>query len=136
MSGYKFQDDLHFSIEPGRAVVANAGTIITSVIGIARRSQETWVYVDAGIYQGLFEIFQSNGDIEYPVSVSSDSRNLVRYTIGGPTCDSSDVIATNIMLPQLKIGDRIAFHQTGAYTTSVATQFNGFDSPKTLYLND
>lgn len=45
----------------------------------------------------------------------------------GPTCDSQDLILTT-ELPELEIGDWIFFHRCGAYTMSLATNFNGFES--------
>lgn len=136
ISNLQSRKEIICSIEPGRALVAKAGTVVAAVQGVARRARETWVYVDTGIYQGLFESYQSNGAIAYPVSVSNDRGPYEKYTIGGPTCDSADVIATDLLLPRIEIGDRIAFHHTGAYTTCIATEFNGFDRPDTLYLCD
>lgn len=127
-------DTATYSIEPGRAIVAKAGTIVATVQGIARRSRETWIYIDTGIYQGLFEAYQSNGGIVYPITVNNNKLEFERYTIGGPTCDSDDVIAVNLLMPKVEIGDRIAFHNTGAYTTCTATEFNGFNRPHTIYL--
>lgn len=55
-------------------------------------------------------------------------------TIWGPTCDNMDVVLKKIRLPQLKIGDWIVFENMGAYTISIACEFNGFKCPKIHYM--
>jgi ornithine decarboxylase len=52
--------------------------------------------------------------------------------LAGPTCDSIDVIAENIALPHLDIGDLIVGRSMGAYTWASATDFNLF--PKAMVL--
>ena len=49
--------------------------------------------------------------------------------LAGPTCDSIDVIAENIMLPRLKAGDLIIGRAMGAYTWASASEFNFFPAP-------
>ena len=55
----------------------------------------------------------------------SDAGNHRWATLGGPTCDSSDVIAREVTLPDLVVGDLLASPVMGAYTTVTATRFNG-----------
>ena len=60
---------------------------------------------------------------------ASDGPSL-SYTLAGPTGDSLDVIAEKVLLPQqLKAGDHIYFQRVGAYTTALASSFNGFSPP-------
>jgi ornithine decarboxylase len=46
-------------------------------------------------------------------------------TLGGPTCDSTDVIAREALLPDLEIGDMLVSPVMGAYTVVTSTRFNG-----------
>jgi ornithine decarboxylase len=50
-----------------------------------------------------------------------------------PTCDSTDVICTDIDLELLKIGDNIYFSSMGAYTIPLRTPFNGLELTKVLH---
>lgn len=136
LSRMRLPPDCVISIEPGRAVVASAGTLITTVIGLAIRGDERWAYLDAGIFHGLFEASQAGGGINYPVTVHSSLRTLKPYNLAGPTCDSFDVASHQYLLPELRIGDRLAFPFTGAYSNVMATSFNGFPAPAIYYLND
>lgn len=55
--------------------------------------------------------------------------------MAGPTCDSIDVIAEDINLPELQVGDLIVGRMMGAYTWASATEFNFFRRAKVITLN-
>ena len=55
--------------------------------------------------------------------------------LAGPTCDSIDVIAENLMLPQLKAGDLIVGRAMGAYTWASATEFNFYPRATVVAVN-
>jgi ornithine decarboxylase len=46
-----------------------------------------------------------------------------------------DVIATDVDLPELEVGDRVYVMNAGAYTLSYASSFNGFSAPAVTILN-
>jgi len=58
---------------------------------------------------------------------------LYPSTVFGPTCDSIDVIARNVLLPKLDIGSWLYFQNMGAYTSAAAGSFNGFTPTETFY---
>ncbi|NOT60564.1 MAG: type III PLP-dependent enzyme, partial [Acidobacteria bacterium] len=117
------------SFEPGRAIVANAGTMIASVIGLAERATGNWAYLDAGVFHGLFEACAAGGGMPFQLSANHSGRPKQLYNLGGPTCDGFDVPFEKRLLPELRIGDRLAIHDTGAYSTEMASTFNGFPIP-------
>jgi ornithine decarboxylase len=131
------QEDLKFYIEPGRGIVGEAAVIISKVIARASRGSEEWLILDVGVYNGLLEAVAG---IQYEIVSHHELNNInhiddmVAYNIGGPTCDSWDTITKNYFLPKdLKIGDIVYILNTGAYTISETTRFNGFDPPR-VYL--
>lgn len=115
-------------VEPGRALVGAAGTLVTSVIGKARREDGDWLYLDIGVFNGLAEIL---GGIRYPMTAPKRGE-LRRWKIAGPTCDSMDMISEEEWLPELDIGDKILIPAAGAYTTVYASTFNGYPAPRVL----
>jgi ornithine decarboxylase len=129
----RFPKGVEIHIEPGRAVVGDAGILVTSVIGKARRSDEDWIYIDVGVFNGLME---SVGGIKYSYVVESykHARHKKRWTIAGPSCDSFDVIDNNVTLPEPNVGNLILILSSGAYTVSYASEFNGFSIPKTILI--
>ena len=129
----RFPEDIEIHIEPGRAVVGDAGIIVTTVIGKARRGEEDWVYLDVGVFNGLME---SVGGIKYSYIVEShkQTRSRKQWTIAGPSCDSFDVIDKNVILPEPQVGNLMLILSSGAYTISYASEFNGFSIPKTILI--
>lgn len=125
-----FDPSVRILIEPGRNLVATAGTLTASVIGEAVRRGEHWLYLDIGVYNGLMEIHEK---FPYELKTDHEDREKRAYVLAGPTCDSVDVIFHDITLPRLVIGDKIHFMNAGAYTTGY-DRYNGFDFPKTQYL--
>jgi ornithine decarboxylase len=127
-------------IEPGRYMVADAGVIEAEVLLVSRKSatdERRWVYLDIGRFGGLAE---TEGEaIRYRVeALDAVAAATGPVILAGPTCDSADILydKANYRLPlDLKAGDRVRLHSTGAYTTTYsAINFNGFDPLKAYFI--
>ncbi len=107
--------------EPGRALVAGAVTGIFAVTGRSFRDGQPWYFLDDGVY-GSFsgQIFDH---VRYPLQVLSDGPRRASM-LAGPTCDSIDMVAENLQLPELAAGDLVIAHMMGAYTRATRTRFN------------
>lgn len=117
--------------EPGRALVAEAGTLVTSVIGTAVRSGQRWIHLDVGAFNGLMESLETGNRLRFPVSDSRRSPVREWCHLTGPTCDSQDTIMFHVpMSAGLSTGDEVYLGCAGAYTTVYASTFNGFDVPE------
>lgn len=127
----KFPVDTNIHLEPGRAVIGDAGILVSSVIGKARRHDEDWLYIDVGVFNGLME---SLGGIRYTYIVEAKGDTEKSWTMAGPSCDSFDIIDRHVALPDPEIGALILILSSGAYTVSYASEFNGFSIPKTILL--
>jgi ornithine decarboxylase len=118
--------------EPGRYIAAPAMTCITSVIGKANRGGVPWYYLDDGVYNSFSgQIFDH---AIYPI-ISVRKGDTRPSVLAGPTCDSIDVIAENIGLPELTIGDIIVAPMMGAYTSATATEFNSLPRTHIIAVN-
>lgn len=123
------------ALEPGRGLVGEAGRLVAEIMGEAVRGTENWLYLDAGVFNGLMETYEGFPPVvELLPMVSNGHRPLRPYTLAGPSCDSCDVIARNVMLPAAHTGDRLLFLDAGAYTNEYASRFNGFNIPQVHYL--
>lgn len=126
---------LKLVLEPGRGLVGESGRLLVTVEGKAQRGDDTWLYLDAGVFNGLMETYEGFPPVVSLLDEDADSRATCRYTLAGPSCDSCDVIARNIELPEIHIGDRLVFYDAGAYTNEYAVAFNGFPTPTVIALN-
>lgn len=132
-----FGNDLpEIILEPGRSIVGDAGVIQSEVVLISRKAandEKRWVYLDVGKFNGLAETMDEA--IKYRIKTPADGGPTGPVVIAGPTCDSADILyeKTRYRLPlDLKIGDKVEIHATGAYTSSYASvNFNGFTPIKT-----
>jgi ornithine decarboxylase len=119
--------------EPGRALVAEAGVLAATVIGVAERDRRRWVHLDVGAFNGMMETLETRRELIFPLGWSGRrSRRLVSCAVTGPTCDSEDTMFLDVPLPDdLRLGDRVYIGTAGAYTTAYASRFNGFEIPRT-----
>ena len=127
-------------IEPGRSLVAEAGVLVSEVVQISTKSQDSldrWVYLDVGLFGGLIEAIGEA--IQYPLRWDREGGEDEEVIIAGPTCDSMDILYEDhrYRLPlNLQEGDRLYWLSTGAYTTSYSSvEFNGIP-PLRSYMLD
>ncbi len=120
--------------EPGRFISGPSMTCITSVIGKALRNGLRWYYMDDGVY-GSFS-GQIYDHVRYPLEIFSDDAHRFPSVLAGPTCDSIDLIAEDVHLPELQLGDLIAGRMMGAYTVASATDFNLLKKAEVVVVED
>jgi diaminopimelate decarboxylase len=110
-------------LEPGRALVGNAGVLLTRVLRVKRGADRTFVVVDAGmndlvrpaLYQahhGIVPVCRRAGEVEVEVDVV------------GPVCESADTFATGRAMALPGEGDLLAVLGAGAYGFSMASSYN------------
>jgi len=129
----KLPDHIQVIAEPGRFLCAPAMTAVSKVMGKAKRGDACWYYLDDGVYGSYSgQLFDH---ALYPLTIFSDIKEIEQAVIAGPTCDSIDVIAEQINIPPLAIGDIVVGHQMGAYTSASSTHFNLFDKAKIVAIN-
>ncbi|MBI1188520.1 MAG: type III PLP-dependent enzyme [Alphaproteobacteria bacterium] len=120
--------------EPGRALVAEAGSILARVD--LRKGDA--LYLNDGAYGNLFDATHVHWP--FPVALvregGSNAKNAP-FRFYGPTCDSMDAAAGPYMLPaDIAEGDFIEIGMTGAYGVAMATRFNGFGESRLVFAAD
>jgi ornithine decarboxylase len=130
----KVPKGLRVIAEPGRYIAGPAAIGVASVMGRAEREGHWWYYLDDGRY-GSFS-GQLFDHARYPLESLKVGGELKPSVLAGPTCDSIDVIAENIMLPKLKAGDVIVGRAMGAYTWASASEFNFFPRATVVSVNE
>jgi diaminopimelate decarboxylase len=115
--------DCELVLEPGRAIAAPAGVLLTRVLYEKTNEEKRFVVVDAAmndlIRPALYQAYQ---EIE-PVGPPRGARHTV--DVVGPVCESADFLARERELPALERGDLLAVRSAGAYGFAMSSNYNG-----------
>lgn len=124
-------------LEPGRGMVATTAVAVASVIARVERATGTWLFLDAGVYNGLFETMAYQGSTRYKMTSlrpSYDAGEML-FEVAGPTGDSPDIITREALLPKdIGVGDKLVIHDVGAYSLVCTSPFNGFPKPGVYFV--
>lgn len=128
-------DRCRLMCEPGRALVAEAESLIVKVDG--RRGNE--LYINDGAYGALFDA--ANLSWIFPMRQvgyePKPGEELQPFSMWGPTCDSLDFMPGPFLLPaSIKEGDYIEIGNIGAYGRAIAGRFNGYGAYEQAILLD
>jgi diaminopimelate decarboxylase len=122
-------------IEPGRSLVAEAGFTLYAV-GVIKEPAEgpPWVAVDGGYSDNPRPLFYG-ARYEALLANRADEPSDRSYTICGKHCDAGDVLVRRIALPAPRRGDLLAIPGTGAYTLSMASNYNVLPRPAAVLVS-
>ncbi|MEN6452555.1 MAG: type III PLP-dependent enzyme [Thermoguttaceae bacterium] len=127
-----FPPDVEILAEPGRFLVATAGTSVSKVIGKTRRDGKRCYYLDDGVYHTFSGIIFDH--CQYHVKAFKSGPREIS-SVFGPTCDALDTISLAEELPDLQLGDCVYSQNIGAYSRASSTWFNGFPPAKVVHIN-
>ena len=130
---------LRFIAEPGRFFAERTHTLVLNVIGKKIVVDDTTdekinvYYLNDGIYGSFNCIYFDHSN---PTILPFNERDgkLQKSRLFGPTCDSIDLIAKEIMLPDLAISEIVYIENFGAYTVASSSNFNGFKTTICKYI--
>lgn len=120
--------------EPGSALSHPAGGLLALVLGV----KPARVYLNDGIFGAMGELLHTR--IQPPSRVLTPTGvvrggELKEFTVFGPTCDSYDTLPAKFLLPEgIREGDWIYMSMMGAYSTAMATDFNGVGEHETAVI--
>jgi ornithine decarboxylase len=128
-----FPPEIQILAEPGRFLVATAGTAVAAIIGKAVRDGKLCYYIDDGVYHTFSGILFDH--CTYHFGAIRKGRPEI-CTVFGPTCDALDVVSMSENLPaNLERGDLLYSRNIGAYSIASSTCFNGFPPAKVVHVN-
>jgi ornithine decarboxylase len=126
-----FPNDIEILAEPGRFLVATAGTAVARIIGKAVRDGKTCYYIDDSVYHTFSGIIFDH--CQYHLKSFKTGRTEV-CAVFGQTCDALDTISLAETLPDLDVEDLVYSENIGAYSNASATWFNGFPPAKVVHV--
>jgi len=124
------------SIEPGRSIIANAGSTLYTIGGQKKTyGGINYIFVDGGmsdnirpaLYQAEYEAIVANKVGEIPTE---------EVAVAGKFCESSDILIKNIKLPKTQRGDLLLIPTTGAYGHAMASNYNKAPIPAVVFVKD
>lgn len=117
--------DRRISIEPGRSLVGQCGSLITRVLYVKHGVDKTFLITDAGMNDLIRPALY--GAYHKVENISAEARNVKeykKYDVVGPVCESSDVWGEGRELPETERGDLLAIRSAGAYGQVMASRYN------------
>ncbi|GAA5511663.1 diaminopimelate decarboxylase [Deinococcus carri] len=106
-------------VEPGRYLVARAGTLLTRVVG-TKQTGRPFVLTDAGMTELLRPMLYG---AQHPVTALWGGGEVTRWDVAGPACESGDLLARDVPLPGPTPGDLLAIGEAGAYGASMSSSY-------------
>lgn len=113
--------DVEIILEPGRAIVGDAGSLLTRIEYVKLTSHKNFAIVDAGMNDLLRPALYDAWQDILPVELHQEAKK--QYDIAGPVCESADFLGKDRSLA-IHAGDLLAVDSAGAYGFSMSSTYN------------
>lgn len=123
----------NYFVEPGRWLTAHSGILVTKIEYVKRTSHHNFIIVDTGMHHLMRPALYQAQHRVMPLFNHQSSRPIEKYQIVGPICESSDVIRSEIELPEVYEGEYLAILDAGAYGETMSSDYNKRGSPQQLW---
>ena len=122
-------------LEPGRSLVARAGVSLYRVGSIKQTASRRWLLIDGGMADNPRPALYGARYSALPV-LNPGRPYLGPTWIGGPYCESGDVLIEALPMPDIQPGELIAIPVSGAYQISISSNYNGARKPAVVWLEN
>jgi diaminopimelate decarboxylase len=126
-------EDVELMIEPGRSLVAPAGTTLYRVLTL-KRAGKLHVATDGGMGDNLE--YPLYGQRFSPLVVGRWDEPAVLADLVGRHCESGDIVTPDVELRNPQVGDLVVVPVTGAYCFTMLNNYNGALRPPVIYCTD
>ncbi|MBB3931676.1 diaminopimelate decarboxylase [Kaistia hirudinis] len=110
--------------EPGRAIVGNAGILVSEVVYRKEGTSKTFLIVDAGMNDLIRPtLYEAHHDIR-PVRLPAEDTPWIKADVVGGVCETGDYLALGRGMPRLEAGELIAVMTAGAYGAVQGSTYN------------
>lgn len=121
--------DIEIITEPGRALVGDAGVLLTRVLYTKMQGERRFVIVDAAMTELIRPALYGAYHAIMPLREPSPDAELVSVDVVGPVCESGDFVAKDRPLPDVRQGDLLAIRGAGAYGREMQSMYNARPLP-------
>jgi diaminopimelate decarboxylase len=123
------------ALEPGRALVGQAGVTLYRVRTVKRLDELTWVALDGGMSDNPRPQLYGARYTALAATRAGEP-TTERVSLAGLHCESGDVLVDDVDLPPPRPGDLVAVPVTGAYTLAMASNYNATPRPQAVLVRD
>lgn len=109
-------------IEPGRYLTADSGALVSKILFTKEHRNKNFLIIDAAVNDLLRPaLYQAYHNILPMIQVN---RDLVKYDVVGPVCETGDFLALDRQLQKMNRGEHIAIMTSGAYGFVMSSNYN------------
>lgn len=119
-------------LEPGRSIIADAGILVARVLYNKSQAAQNMLIVDASMTELIRPALYEAKHQVIPVKEGEISQT---QQIVGPVCETSDVLARDVEMPDMEAGDLVALLTAGAYGSVMASNYNARPRPAEVVVN-
>lgn len=120
-------------LEPGRSLVARGGVALYRVGAVKHSANRRWLMVDGGMADNPRPALYGARYSALPV-MHADRPSVNPVWLGGPFCESGDVLIEALPMPEIAEGELLAVPVVGAYQLNMGSNYNGARKPAVLWL--
>ena len=120
---------VHLILEPGRAIIAPAGALLTRVLYVKVNGEHKFAVVDGAMNDLLRPSLYGAYHQVVPVAANDQRPMSDDWDVVGPVCETGDFLARDRELPALEPGDLLLVLDAGAYGMSLASNYNSRPRP-------
>jgi diaminopimelate decarboxylase len=125
---------LRLAIEPGRALIARAGSSLYRVMAVKTQGRRRFVVVDGGMADNPRPLLYGARHLPEVLAARRAGPDEPA-TLAGRSCEN-DELGDYVLPRDLAAGDLVALRNTGAYTYSMASNYNRFGRPPVVFVRD
>lgn len=132
-------------IEPGRSIIGDSGFTLYKCGGLKTSfGGKKYLFIDGGmadnirpaLYQAKYTVEVANRIVDNANEEDEVDYSLINfYDVVGKCCESGDIVAENVKLSEVNIGDTIIVYATGAYCYSMSMNYNGLTRGAVIFVN-
>lgn len=130
--------DQRVSLEPGRSLVAQCGSLVTRVLFVKNGETKAFLIMDAGmndlIRPALYGAYHRIDNLS--AAFEGREEGIQQYDVVGPVCESSDVWGAGRDLPFSGRGDIMAIRSAGAYGSVMSSRYNLRDMAPAIFSDE
>ncbi len=121
-------------VEPGRSIVALAGVTLYTVGAVKSiPGVRDYVFVDGGMADNIRPLLYQS-QYTFRLANKAQAQDVRPYAIAGKYCESGDILAKDIPLPEAAPGDILAVFGTGAYNYAMSSNYNRSPRPAMVWV--